>query len=150
MTFLPALTNERINKLGIKVALVVNAVIVALVALNAIDWSVTETGLMVAAITSVVVLVATSIAHFQKGTTKEWSTIGLALTAAVVSVCAALNTLGVTHLDNDQITALTGIVAVVFGLGAMPSVRARTTPWPKNYPYPEGGPINTSPENPAP
>lgn len=121
------MTNDRILRIRDRIAVLVNAVIVALVAFNVIDWSLDQAALVVAAVASGVLFFGSLVAHFKKGTSTEWIAVGTTLTAFVGSGLAALNAVNVLDLTRSQIETIIGVLVAALGISTGAVARERAT-----------------------
>jgi hypothetical protein len=102
-----------------------------LAAFDAVDWSESQTLLVVAEVEAVTGLVSAVVAHFWRGTKEEPVAISAALTAFLTATGALVTGFGWWDLTEEQIAALlsvcTALVAAVAAAVARSEVTAART-----------------------
>lgn len=122
------MTNDRINTLRDRVAVLAGAVIACLGGFGVVDWDGTQTTLMVTWVASAVVLVGSVIAHARRGTSTEYVAVSGSLIAFVAAALTTLNAIDVLQWTSSQIELVLGVVTAGFSIFGIKFVRERVTP----------------------
>lgn len=123
---------SKMTKLSAAVIVLVNAVVLLLNGIEAVDWSDVQVGLVMAVATTGSALLLSIYSHVQPGTSKEAVAVGASLTTFAAALTALLSGFQVWHLTDAQnglvIATVTAIVGVFSALFARENVNAPVTP----------------------
>lgn len=136
------------TQLGVLVLGVLTAICTVLAAFDLVTTA--DAGIIEAWAGTSLVGVLVIWAHFDPRLPKEPVALGAWIVTETTVTLVSLNGLHVWEITDAQQAVLVGLVVSLVAIVSGYLVRQVATPWPKGYPYPEGGPIAEGAFNPPP